>query len=53
MKVRIQFSVDIDEHAWAQRYGVVACRQSEFREGVKQTLEQLVRNHLADEGVGS
>lgn len=52
MKVKIEFTLDIDEVAWAIEYGfAVTDPISEIRADVKSYVESEVRMDLADKGV--
>lgn len=48
MKVRVEFTIDIDPEAWAEEYGV---ERSEVREDVKQHFVSDAFMSAADLGV--
>lgn len=48
MKVKIEFTVDIDPEAWTMNYGVVGER--EIREDVKMYCQNSIHELLNDNG---
>ena len=48
MKVKIEFTVDIDADTWAREYSL---DKSEVREDVKAYVENGARDHLSDMGL--
>lgn len=48
MKVRVEFTVDIDPEAWEMNYGVP---RSEQREDIRNYCEQGMRDQLREVGV--